>query len=77
MSNPGRAHALSNRMGMLRLNPRALSSFGIPVVRLCSTCNARYASGSICDACLRDADSDADASRKRAILFPADFAALT
>ena len=46
----------------------------VSIVQLCPACAARYATGSICDTCLRDAD--ADASRKRTILFPADFADL-
>ncbi|MBI5290197.1 MAG: hypothetical protein HY873_14585 [Chloroflexi bacterium] len=46
----------------------------VSIVHLCPACEARYVTGSICDACLRDADTDAP--RKRAILFPADFADL-
>jgi len=52
----------------------AAASYAVRVIRLCASCGARYAAASLCDACLRDADTDV--CRKRAIMFPADFAEL-
>ncbi len=46
----------------------------VRVVRLCAACAVRYAAAVLCDTCLRE--SDADPTRKRAILFPSEFADL-
>jgi hypothetical protein len=52
-----------------------LSATTARLIRVCAACRAAYGADVFCYSCLRSAD--ADASKKRAILFPVDFAELT